>query len=484
MDLNLRSYGFLLGAFALLLLGMFLPGKIALVLVTGIFAAYSFYKPKHALLLLLLYVPIRPILIEVNPSLKLVGDAVTFVVLLRVLYDTRKDWKSWFRFHIFEWGFFAFLLIGAFVGILMGVSPGAVIFQLRTFLIMYLLYFIVSRMKIERKDYLDFAWVAVFVGVMVSIHGIIERLSLRQLLLPETWSQKTLSATNFARIYGMTGNPNSLAILICFSIVCALYLLYEVKVAQRKFLFSSLVVFFGVLLWTGSRGTWIAMVVGLVAFIILSKKWNIIAPMIITGLLGFILIYQPIKWGVEFVKSLDIEVDLGNTNGEGIGIGGRLGGLTSAENVDLMVESGRIFYIKKGFQVFKDYPVMGSGFGTFGDSATLSYGSPIYTHYGIRSDIYGGKNFYSDNQYIQVIAETGTMGVIAFAVFLLGLLVMFWQRRKENVYLSNFMIALWLSTGIMGLYYNIWELKLFTLFYFIILGAYSLKSRNQKTSAK
>jgi putative inorganic carbon (hco3(-)) transporter len=481
MDLNLRTYGFLFSALVLLIIGMFLPSTIALILVTGVFTVFSFLKPKQALLLLLLYVPIRPILIEMNPSLKLIGDAVTFIVLLRVLYDTRKDWKSWFHFHIFEWGFFAFLLIGSFVGLLMGVSPGAVIFQLRTFLIMYLLYFIVSRMKLDKKDYIDFAWVTILVGIVISVHGIVEKLSLRQFLLPESWSAKTLSATNIVRIYGMTGNPNSLAIFMGFAIVCTLYLLYEVKVAQRKLLLGTLILFSGILLLTYSRGTWIALVVGLIVFILLARKWRIISPLIIAALLGFIVVYTPVNYGVQFVKSLDLEIEH-NADIVGSTLGGRLGELTSEENIDLMVESGRIFYIKKGFEVFKDYPVLGSGFGTFGDSATLSYGSPIYQNYGIRSDIYGGKNFYSDNQYIQVIAETGALGVISFAIFLLGLLLMFWKRRKENVFLSNFMIALWFSTGVMGLFYNIWELKLFTLFYFILLGAFTIKQRKGKTS--
>ncbi|CAG9608486.1 O-antigen ligase family protein [Pseudoneobacillus rhizosphaerae] len=481
MDLNLRTYGFLFSALVLLIIGMFLPSTIALILLTGVFTVFSFLKPKQALLLLLLYVPIRPILIEMNPSLKLIGDAVTFIVLLRVLYDTRKDWKSWFHFHIFEWGFFAFLLIGSFVGLLMGVSPGAVIFQLRTFLIMYLLYFIVSRMKLDKKDYIDFAWVTILVGIVISVHGIVEKLSLRQFLLPESWSAKTLSATNIVRIYGMTGNPNSLAIFMGFAIVCTLYLLYEVKVAQRKLLFGTLVLFSGILLLTYSRGTWIALVVGLIIFILLARKWNIISPLIIASLLGFILVYTPVNYGVQFVKTLDLDIEH-NADNVGGTLGGRLGELTSEENIDLMVESGRIFYIKKGFEVFKDYPVLGSGFGTFGDSATLSYGSPIYQNYGIRSDIYGGKNFYSDNQYIQVIAETGALGIISFAVFLLGLLLMFWKRRQEKVFLSNFMIALWFSTGVMGLFYNIWELKLFTLFYFILLGAFTIKQRKGKTS--
>ncbi|WP_442596390.1 O-antigen ligase family protein [Neobacillus sp. D3-1R] len=476
MELNLRSYSFLFASFFLLLIGMFLPKMISLVLVTGAFAAFSFFKPKQAVLLLFLYVPIRPILIEMNSGLKLIGDVVTFIVLLKVLYDTRKDWKSWFCFQPFEWGFFVFLLIGSFVGLMMGVSPGAVIFQLRTFLIMYLLYFIVSRMNIEKKDYIDFAWVTIFGGVIVSIHGIIEKLTLRQWLLPEAWSQKVLSATNIVRIYGMPGNPNSLAIFIGFAIVSVLYLMYEAKVGKRKLLYFLLVLFTGILLLSYSRGTWIALVVGLVFYLLLSKKWALIKPIVISGILGFILVFLPVNYGVQLIQTYGLQ---GPGGGAG-GISDRLKGTFDEDNLDLMVESGRIYYIKKGFEVFKDYPVLGSGFATFGDSATLSYGSPIYPHYGIRSDIYGGKYFYSDNQYIQVIAETGVFGVIAFAVFLLGLLFLFWKRRKDDDHFSDFMIALWFSTGIMGMYYNIWELKLFTLYYFVILGAYAFRHKLYK----
>src|SRR5690606_20641725 len=105
---------------------------------------------------------------------------------------------------------------------------------------------------------------------------------------------------------------------------------------------------------------------------------------------------------------------------------------------------------------------------------TLSYGSPIYDHYGIRSDIYGGKYFYSDNQYIQIITETGIIGVVLFAAFLLGMLYLFWKERKTPM--GKFMIALWFATGFSGFYYNIWELKLYTMFYFILFGVFASRT--------
>lgn len=474
MEFKLSSYYYLIIAFGLLLAGLLLPSKIALVLITGIFMVYGFFKPKHGLYLLLLYVPIRPFLTEVNAGMMLAGDAITFAVLLRVLWDTSRNWKSWFQFKLFEWAFFSFLILGSLVGLKTGSSIGAIVFQLRTFLIMYLLYYIVSRIKVNKEDYAHFAWVTVLASIVVSIHGLIEKLSLRQLLLPEAWSEKVLSTTNAVRIYGLTGNPNSLAIFLGFTIVLVLFLLHHINGKQRKILYASLTLFMGIFLLTYSRGTWIALVIGIAVFIILSKNLKILKPLIITGLLGFLLVYLPTNFGVQAVERWGFE---GGGSGGAGSFKNRLKATFDEENVDLMVQSGRIFYIKKGFEVFMDYPVVGTGFATFGDSATLSYGSPIYEEYGIRSEIYGGKNFYSDNQYIQVIAETGVIGVILFAFFLLGMLLIFWKNREKDGNFSYFLIALWISTAAMGMYYNIWELKLFTLYYFLILGAYAVRHK-------
>ncbi|WP_102273766.1 O-antigen ligase family protein [Cytobacillus massiliigabonensis] len=476
MKLQLQPYRIVIVGFLLLLVGLILPNKISLVLVTGILTILSFFQPKQGLLLLLVYVPIRPFLIEINPGLKLVGDAITFVLLLRIFYDARKDWKSLFRFKTFEWAFFAFLAFGTAIGFATGVSIAALVFQIRTFVIMYLLYYIVSRMKIDKADMLHFSWVTIGLSVLISIHGIIEKLSLRQLLLPDAWSEKMLSATNFVRIYGLPGNPNSLALFLGFTIVLVLFLLEMAKGKERKWLYACLTLFIGVLLLTYSRGTWISIITGGVLFFILSKYWKLLKPLLITAVLGFVLIYLPVNAGVGLVQSLGVD---GGGHGAG-GLTDRFKETFDEENLELMAQSGRFFYIKKGFEVFKDHPITGTGFGTFGGSATLSYGSPIYDEYGIRSDIYGGKYFYSDNQYIQVIAETGAIGVILFAAFLLLMVWMFWKQRHEGNF-PKFMIALWFATGVSGMYYNIWELKVYTLYFFLIFGAYaSLKGFYRK----
>ncbi|MDX8361175.1 O-antigen ligase family protein [Cytobacillus sp. IB215316] len=475
---NIKSYRFLLIGFLILTLSLTLTPKLALISITAIFAVYTIVNPKNALLLLLLYVPIRPLYAEANPGLKYIGDIITILLFLITVYQLRHDIRSIFRFKIFEWAFFLFCLVGAVSAYMTGVSIVAIVFQLRTFLIMYLLYYIISRMKIDKQDITKFAWVTVFVAMLISLHGIIEKLSLRTWLLPQAWVERIISETNFARIYGMPGNPNTLGMYLGVAIVLSLYLLHQAEGQTKRFLYVALTLFNGTMLLTLSRGTLISVFIGWIVFLALTRYWKPVKPYVVTLILGILLVYFPTNGGVALVQYI---------NDQDYGKGGfinRIQHTVDDETQILTAETGRIYFIEKGFEVFKDYPMMGSGFATFGDSATLSFSSPIYEKYNIYSDGYGEgsenkyyfQNFYTDNQYIQVIAETGAAGVILFALFLLGMLVLFWKRRKEDLF-SNVMIAFWMATCASGLLYNIWETKIYTLYFFMILGAYAAKHK-------
>lgn len=458
-------------AIAVLVAATIIPSKIALISTAVFFALFAFFKPFQSLVILVPYVIFRSFFIELNPGMKLIGDLITFVVLARLLLFNLKNWKSWFYFKKFEWFFFAFLIFGAIIGYMNGVSVSAVIFQLRTFLIMYLLYYVLSRSKLPQNFLVKLAWITVFSGIVLFVQGVVEKLSLRMMWMPEAWTQKVLSSTNFGRIYGLLNNPNSLALVMFFAICAAFFLRYVYKEGQFKYvLIVSQVAFSGLLLLTLSRGTWIASFTFVVFFMLLSRNWKQFKSIAITFVASIVLVYFPVNLGLDLVKNLGVENNIAPEE-ETTSISDRFAGTFDEDTISKMNESGRVFYIKKGFEVLKDYPITGAGFGTFGGSATLVYDSPIYEKYEIRSDIYGGKNFYSDNQYIQVIAETGAVGVLLFAGFLLLMLWMFWKERHTTF--GQFMFALWFATGVCGFFYNIWELKVYTMFYFMIFAIFA-----------
>ncbi|MEK4228399.1 O-antigen ligase family protein [Solibacillus sp. FSL H8-0538] len=460
----------LLLAIAVLIAATLLPSQIALYSTAVFFTIFAFFKPFQALVILVPYVIFRSLFIEINPGMKLIGDLMTFVVLARLFLLNIRQVKTWFHFKPFEWFFFAFLLFGAAIGYKNGVSIGAIVFQLRTFLIMYILYYILSRSELPKNFFVKLAWITVLSGVVIFVQGVVEKLTLRQELMPEAWAQKTLSSTNFVRIYGLLNNPNSLALVMFFAICAAFFLRWAYKDVQYKWiLIIANVAFVGMLLLTLSRGTWIASFVFVVFFMLLARNWKLFKQIVITFIAAIVLVYYPVNLGLLVLQNMGMDNDTAPDISES-GISNRFTATFDDETLTLMNESGRVFYIKKGFEVLKDYPITGAGFGTFGGSATLSYDSPIYEKYEIRSDIYGGKNFYSDNQYIQVIAETGAVGVLLFAGFLLSMVWMFWKERKTVF--GQYMFGLWFATGAAGMFYNIWELKVYTMFFFMLFALF------------
>ncbi|MFC0187337.1 O-antigen ligase family protein [Fictibacillus aquaticus] len=475
MKVDLKEFAFIFAAIVLVAVSLAVPNQMLALGITGIFAVYAFLKPKNGLLLLIMYFPVRAFLIEVNPGLKGIGDAIILASFLKVLFMQRKELKNIFRFDFIEWAFLGFCAVGAISALLTDVRPVAIIFQLRAFLVAFLLYYIVKRLDITKEDVYKFLWVTVITGLIICLHGIIEKVSVRTLLLPEAWEQKRLTPTNKDRIYGLIGNPNVLSVFlsIVFLLTLVLRSLTD-SIKVRWMLFVSLVLTLGVLELTYSRGTFLALGFAFIVYLVLTRRFAIVKTVAIAGVLATVLIYYPANIAAEAYGKTLMQVPYEKKPGEETPeepqdeedqseAEKRLSETFNQSTLELSKKSGRLFVITKGFNVFKDHPVIGTGFATFGDSATKTFSSPIYEDYGIT------RNIYSDNQYIQIIAQTGAVGVIIFAAFLLGMLYFIWKKRDVNAFALP-LLALLLGTFVWGLFYNIWENKTFTVYFFILLG--------------
>lgn len=465
-----RDFPFILIGVPLIVLALIIPNSILGLGISALLALYAFLSPKNGLLLLLLYFPTRPFLIEINPSLKMLGDLIIIAVFLQVVWlkIRQKEWKSLLQFHLFEWAFILFCIVGAVSALITGVTFGAIVFQLRAFLITFVLFYITRRLEIRREDVLKFLWTTFLMAILLCLHGIVEKLSMRTLLLPDDWVLRSLSHNNRVRIYGLIDNPNVLAVYLSIAFMLTLYLKQLLR-GKHVFLFNiSLILMLGVITLTYSRGTWIGFAIGLVIYAVLTKEWKRTRNILIGIVMAIVLVNIPVTKGTEFIKeqgflsgvSLPPQKETDGMSDESR----RLKESFEMSTIELSKTTGRLFIVTKGFEIFKDHPVAGSGFATFGDSAAKGYSSPIYKDYGIENDI------YSDNQYIQVIAQTGSLGVLLFAVFLLGMLVYLWKKRTET-YMAIPILAVLLGVYVCGLLYNIWEDKTFTTYFFLMLGA-------------
>lgn len=109
-------------------------------------------------------------------------------------------------------------------------------------------------------------------------------------------------------------------------------------------------------------------------------------------------------------------------------------------------KAGRIHNLKLALRLAKEHP-LGTGLGTFGSSGSKVFGTTIK---GLP------KNFYADNNYVVVLAETGILGTLLFAF--LGLSV-FRRILGAPVPASarSLTFALFLALAVMSVTGDAWE---------------------------
>ncbi len=469
MNITWRDFQFVFISAPIFILVVLIPSSIMGLVAVTVLSLYTFFAPKKGLLILLIYFPLRPFLIEVSPSLKMIGDCIILAAFAHILWKQmrKREWRSLFQFHIFEWSFFLFAGVGTVSAILTGVSLGAILFQLRAFFITYLLFYIVRRLNVKKKDVLKFLWTTFFIALLLSLHGVIEKISLRTLLLPDAWVLRSLSPNNRVRIYGLTNNPNVLAMYLSIAVMLTIYLKTFVHKNFHWILNIGVIFMMGVITLTYSRGTWIGFVIGSLVYFLFTRDWKLAGKIVSGVIVAVIFIHIPVTASANYSRAHNLfferTVPLLESNVEDSHEVRRLKETFDMSTIELSRTTGRLFIVRKGLEIFKDHQVIGTGFATYGDSAAKSHLSPIYERYGIESSI------YTDNQYIQIIAQTGAVGVILFAVFLLGMLFFLWGKRKEaSMVLPVF--SLLIAVFVCGLLYNIWEDKVFTTYFYIMLA--------------
>lgn len=123
----------------------------------------------------------------------------------------------------------------------------------------------------------------------------------------------------------------------------------------------------------------------------------------------------------------------------------RMNALTQSRTYQVSV-NGRLFSVQKALAVAKEHPLLGTGFGTFGSAASLTWTPDTYGAYGLYS------GFYSDCQYSSILGETGFLGLAVFLAWLCAVLL---ERRKHCL-----LVLLCVLMGWYGLFFNMLEVHM------------------------
>lgn len=370
--------------------------------------------------------------------------------------------------------------------------------ELRSLFLYYVLYYILRNTKIEINWNL-FSKVLSLVIFIVSIFSIVEKIFNKDFLFPNAWASSIVYKDNFARVYSVFNNPNTYATFIVLSFFLLNYLEYYKDIKCYKFIYILLLIN----LWlSASRSAMIIFAVYIFVYLILiikNKYKDKLLNLLVIALISSICIFGISKMSNNYYFAtvvdkkpagvIDVIIDANghrhnnplnpNSNKynsdiiddiakrESGGLINRILSLFKGNIYDLSTKDGRIYKIMVGIKVFKDYPVIGSGFGTFGDSASLMI-NPIdfYEKYDLED------NFYSDNQYLTIIVECGILGTVLMATFVISLII---KYRKNILKLTVVFCVM-----ILCLFYNTLEVQIAMFMFYLFLCLPEKENVNEK----
>jgi O-antigen ligase len=227
-----------------------------------------------------------------------------------------------------------------------------------------------------------------------------------------------LNPTNrgLERITGLSKNANDEGRLLVFGIVTLLLLINYIK--NRTFKVAAIILigcFYYAIFRTGSRSSLLAVTLMFLSYIfLLSKKKNY--GLLIATIAGIFLIYH---FSYDYIlnnTSMGRRLELAAAHGE--------------QNV-------RILLIKEGWQFFLSRPIIGLGLGSF--------------------TAYSTGNYYSHNDYIEILAS---LGLPAFLLYM-SIFYDYWKKgikifQHVNVYYkSAIVVSLAFLFGYLAL--GIWD---------------------------
>lgn len=419
-----------------------------------------------ALLFFCVFIPLRSVLERALGSyVKIIPDLI--ILVLFVWYSVAIRLRYQFRVH--DWLLIAFVAVGAVNTVFFQhLGVGRVVFQLRSIGIYYIFYFVIRNLKFGKREFNFLLDTLNVMSAVLAFFGLIERAFNKKVLFPPEWLER-IELANRPRVYSLFGNPNTYGLFLVLTVFLCLiaYLAYGRKTGC---------VWYGInvlgLLLSMSRSSFIIFALGIgvfaVYFVVKNRKnfpYRRVLAMLLTVAVisgsGYMITKQVAIWHHR-------TNELPTWNGAGdpsIGLGNRLDNSFTDREIERSAFNGRIFSIKTGLAIFRDYPVMGAGFGTFGSAAGLNYENPLNEKYKLWS------GFYADNEYIKVIAENGALGVLLFGAFLISILVFF---RKEPL-----KIFLCITIGWFGIFFNIFEVQIGAMLFWSVLAFDELKMKKE-----
>lgn len=293
------------------------------------------------------------------------------------------------KFHLWYLGFLLISLISAVFAVISGLSGSMLIFGWAIFALFF--FALIASQSI--KDKIQVLRGLVWASVPISLVGIYQFFS-------ESPKKEWFSAFEQAsgRAYGFFGSPNVLGILMCLVVFLSLGIYLREKKNSYLVITALSALAIGLSL---SRTAWLALFMGIaVAMLVYRPKWAVYTPLAL-----ILLIVPKVRDRIFVLFSPNYLID---------------------SSLD-----GRFWSYINGVYLFKKYPILGTGPGSYGGKLAQNYASPVYLQ-GIQNGYTA--LYYTDNQYLEILVQTGILGLTAFlgfaALVFAALIKVFKEKRS------------------------------------------------------
>lgn len=303
-------------------------------------------------------------------------------------------------------------------------------------IISYLLLYWAFVSNFEKEEVVKFLKATVFSGVLVSLYAIPEHFGLSPscVILTNEFTASCWVQDVQARVFGTIGQPNWLAALLAMLIFPALYFVLTAKTNLSRISYLvSLILMYLAFTFTFSRGATLGLIAGMGTFlfgIIFSSTTSLRgayseaisvtkgphkSPLKLLAiiLLTFILI------NIYFGSALT------SFKLEGSNIAARPSIIQQAPQVGTQLENGgtesgqiRLIVWKGALEIFKAYPLFGSGVETF-----------AYSYYQFRPSEHNNVSEWdflynkAHNEYLNYLATTGAFGFLSYMLVILTFII-------------------------------------------------------------
>ena len=288
----------------------------------------------------------------------------------------------------------------------------AVFEELLRFVSFFLLYvLIIQEVRGERRMRLMIDSV-LFVTILTSLYGVLQRLGYPLFdWIPE----------HYTRIMSSYGNPNFFGTHLVGAIPLLLALSMGSRGWRRSLSALGLILALACLLFSETRGAWIGFAFSLVflAFMLLRTRIIRFDCKTLLPFLGVFLV---------LVLLLLLSQDM---------IARRISGLQHPHGSVLQ----RLHTWEVTLSMIKAAPILGTGLGTF------QIFFPKFKYFGFESDVHIGNVLHAHNEYLEITAEMGLVGLVVFLWLMVSFFRYTLRNRREG---QDGLIALGLISGVAG----------------------------------